>query len=147
MSTVKQKYQKLQELLTDLDAVGDRLEFFVDQAKQAGELAPQYRSESFRVRGCISNLWIVPSYTSGRCHFLCDGDAVIPKGVAWTILELFQQATPAEILSFDRNHLKQLGIAEILSPNRRNALSYVYEVVYRFALSIVEAEEPQLATA
>ena len=147
MSTVTQKYLNLQELLADLDLVSDRLEFFVDQAKHAESLAPHYRSESFRVRGCISNLWIVPSYANGCCQFLCDGDAVIPKGVACTILELFQHATPAEILSFDSAHLKQLGIAEILSPNRRNALSHVFDVVYRFALSIAEAERPQVATA
>lgn len=141
---VENNFLALREELEALVAAEDRLEFFVEQAKSVPALAQDLRSESFRVRGCISNLWIVPSCTGGKCSFICDGDAIIPKGVAITILEIFQDAEPQEILSFDRSRLGALGIAEVLTPNRRNALAHVFDVVFQFALACSQSDDLQV---
>lgn len=147
MNSIEQKFKALEELMLDLADMQDRLEFFVDQSRSNATLPSKYLIESFRVSGCISNLWIVPRYSEGLCHFMVDGDAVIPKGVAVTILDLFQGATPLDIASFDKDRLRTLGVAEVLSPNRRNALSHVFDEVYRFAVSIIASEQPQAISA
>ena len=117
--------------MSDLVDLQDRLEFFVDQAKSIDPLPEQYLVDSFRVAGCISNLWIVPRYADGVCHFLLDGDAVIPKGVALTIVDVFQGAQPEDIIRFSKERLR--------------TLSHVFDAVHSFALSVVQAESRQVA--
>ncbi len=128
-----QRFEKLAQNLQDLEDIQDRLEFFVEQAGHSTGLPEDLKIENFRVQGCISNLWIVPELKNQRCYYRCDGDAVIPKGIAVSVLEVFTDSTPEEILNFDLKRLAELGITEILSPNRRNALSRICDVAVQFA--------------
>jgi cysteine desulfuration protein SufE len=136
MSILSKRIAQLQEELAVMEEPSDRFEYFVERAQSAPTLAAEFCIDSFKVPGCISQLWIVPSVNDDHCFFLCDGDAVIPKGIALVLLDLFQGVSANEIVAFDKSKLNDLGIAEILTPNRRNALSSVFSAVYNFASSL-----------
>ena len=79
-----------------------------------------------RIEGCLSNLWFVAEYRDGRCYFLCQADSLVVKSIAGLLCRFYSGATPAAILALDPSFLREAGISEHLSSNRRNALTKVW---------------------
>ncbi len=118
--------EKKNELLETLELIGDeheRLTYIVDLGKNAPPLADEYRQDTFRVEGCTSNLWLFPAYEQGRCRFRVDSDSSITKGIAAMLSTLYDNHPPEEILANPPEFLRDAGIPQLLSPNRRNGLS------------------------
>lgn len=128
--------EKKEELLETLELIGDeheRLTYIVDLGKGTPELSADYRQETFRVEGCTSNLWVFPSYEAGNCHFKVDSDSSITKGIAAMLAGLYDGHPPAEILSLPPDFLRDAGIPQLLSPNRRNGLANLSKKITDYA--------------
>jgi cysteine desulfuration protein SufE len=128
-------------IVDDLRAMDDgreRLEYLVEMAKDLPCLNAEFKRECFKVKGCLSSLWIVPEYRDGKCYFHCDGDAVIPKGVAFIIAAAHSGYTPEEILQRDPDQMCELGLETLLSPNRRNAVTRVPDTMREYARQFLE---------
>ncbi len=127
---------KKRELVDDLSLLPtaqDRLMYIVDQAKKAKHLPPQFQTDTYRVEGCLSNLWFVPEFRDGQCYFNVDADSHIVRGIALVLANYYSGETPAEILRHDPAFLSEVGITQHLSPNRRNGLSRLWEKIRSFA--------------
>lgn len=123
-------------LLADLQLWPDphaRLEYLMDLARERPALAPEFQTDEFRLEGCLSNLWIRPEFRAGRCWFPCEADSLVVKSIAGLLCEFYSDATPADILALDPTFLKEAGITQHLSSNRRNALTRVWGVIKTFA--------------
>lgn len=107
--------------------------YVVDLAKKAEHLPPELRTDTYRVEGCLSNLWFVPEFRDGRCYFKVDGDSHIVRGIALLLANFYSGELPAEILKHDPIFLSEVGITQHLSPNRRNGLSRLWEKIRTFA--------------
>lgn len=141
---INERFQKLQKLIESLPDPQDRLEYFVELAGEFS-LPESQKHDCFLVPGCISRLWLVPEFREGRCYFTCDGDAVLPKGVARALLKVFSGSTPNELLAFDAHSINELGITELLGANRRNALTHVVTAVQNFARAVEQEQTVTVA--
>jgi cysteine desulfuration protein SufE len=127
---------KKRELVDDLSllpSAQDRLMYIVDQAKKTPHLPPEFRTDAYRVEGCLSNLWFVPEYRDGRCYYNVDADSHIVRGIAIVLAKFYSGETPNDILKHDPAFLSEVGITQHLSPNRRNGLSRLWEKIRGFA--------------
>jgi cysteine desulfuration protein SufE len=123
-------------LCAELRALRDaqeRLNFLVARARQRPGLAASDKTEAHRVEGCLAKLWIVPRFTDARCFFAVDSDSLIVKAIAGLLCEFYSGHPPAEVLSIEPSFLGPLGINQHLTPNRRNALAKVWEIIRGFA--------------
>ena len=111
----------------------DRLAFLVEKAKQRPPLAGEFRGEENLIPGCLARLWFVAKSRDGKCFFECDSDSLIVRAIAGLLCEFYSGHAPAEILAHDPGFLAPLGITQHLTPNRRNALSKVWERIRQFA--------------
>jgi cysteine desulfuration protein SufE len=111
----------------------DRLACLVEQARRRPALAAAQRVEANLLPGCLAKLWFVPQFRDGLCSFACDSDSLIVKAVAGLLCEFYSGHAPPEILAHDPTFLAPLGITQHLTPNRRNALSKVWEHIRQFA--------------
>ena len=92
------------ELIAELEPFSDhheRFQYVIDRAKSAPALPADLKLEAFLIEGCTSNLWLVPSLDDGVCHFRCDADSLITKGVASLVCEFYDGASPAEVAATD----------------------------------------------
>jgi cysteine desulfuration protein SufE len=128
-----EKQVQLTVRLTALNNGQDRLAFLVEQARQRPPLAPELRTEANLIPGCLAKLWFVAAFRAGRCFFCCDSDSLVVNAIAGLLCELYSGHSPAEILAHDPGFLAPLGITQHLTPNRRNALSKVWERIRQFA--------------
>jgi cysteine desulfuration protein SufE len=138
--TLAEKKADLIERLSFLENAQERLAYIVDAARKQPHLAPEFRTDTYRVEGCLSNLWFLPEFRDGRCYYRTDADSQIVRAIAGLLSEFYSGATPEEILRQDPSFLSEVGITQHLSPNRRNGLGRLWEKIRNFALNHLPAD-------
>lgn len=128
--------EKQVQITTRLSAIKngqDRLAYLVEQARKRPSLDASCRIEANLIPGCLAKLWFVPHFRDHKCFFECDSDSLVVKAIAGLLCEIYSDQPAAEILSHNPDFLGPLGIKQHLTPNRRNALSKVWERIRAFA--------------
>jgi cysteine desulfuration protein SufE len=134
--------EKQRRLSADLAALKngqDRLAFLVEQARKRPALEPAQRVATNLVPGCLAKLWFVAEARDHHCYFACDSDSQVVKAIAGLLCEFYSGQVPTEILAHDPRFLIPFGINQHLTPNRRNALSKVWDRIREFAAAQAEA--------
>ena len=100
------------------------------------------RSETNKVEGCISQVWLksqVEKNGSPRLHFTGDSDSAIVKGLVAILRVVYSGKTADEILAVDLESVfRDLGLEQHLSPNRRNGFFSMVEQIRREARILSE---------
>jgi|TARA_B100001248_G_C27056268_1_gene307511 cysteine desulfuration protein SufE len=133
--TLEQKKDALVEEITLIPDAYERLGYIVDRGKKADGLTEDLRIDSFKIEGCMSQLWVVPAYKKGLCSFKSESDSAIVKGIASLLCDFYSEAKPDDIRKTNADFLSEVGITQHLSPNRRNGLSRIVESIQHFANS------------
>jgi cysteine desulfuration protein SufE len=100
----------LSEILEEYQLVDaeDRYRLLIDLGRQLEPMADALKTDATKVRGCSASVWVYPTSTNGRLHFLADSNAAITKGVVALVLSAVQDKPAAEV--------SKLDIAECLAP-------------------------------
>jgi cysteine desulfuration protein SufE len=111
-----------------LDDWEDRYKYLIDLGKELPELSSDERSDANKVRGCVSQVWLITSVSDGPdgapvLTFRGDSDALIVQGLVAIVTTLFSGKTAQEILDTDVESIfNKLGLQEHLTPQRSNGL-------------------------
>lgn len=104
-----------------LDEWEDRYRYVIELGRDLAPLTAAERNDGNKVRGCASQVWLVPSHDGARWTFRGDSDALIVKGLVAILLKLYSGATVEEIQARDAKVLfDQLGLGGHLSQQRSN---------------------------
>lgn len=133
--TLGEKKAALVEEITLIPDAYERLGYVVERGKNAKGLPEDLRIDSFKIEGCMSQLWVVPEFRGGLCYFISESDSAIVKGIASLLCDFYSESTPEDIVVTDADFLGDVGITQHLSPNRRNGLSRIVEFIQHFAKS------------
>jgi len=107
--------------LTDWE---DRYMHVIDLGKALAPLTDAEKSPANKVKGCVSQVWLVSERQGDRLMYRGDSDAHIVKGLVAIALEIFSGRTAADITAIDAGEiLARLGLQEHLSPQRSNGLN------------------------
>ena len=131
--SIEDKRDQLVEELIPFEDHLERLTYVIDRAKDNLGLDDEYKIDTFLIKGCVSQLWIFPSFVDGKCHYQADSEASITKGTASLLCDLYSGESPADIISLEPDFLSDVGITQHLSPNRRNGLTGVREKIKAYA--------------
>jgi cysteine desulfuration protein SufE len=137
--TLQEKREALVEELSLIPDPMERLGHLVDRGRKAPGLDEDLRTDAFKIEGCMSQLWVVPEFREGKCHFRSESDSAIVKGIASLLCQFYSGHGPEEIVDVDAAFLGEAGITQHLSPNRRNGFSRITETIQRFARSCLAA--------
>lgn len=134
---VERKKSALREEFGFFDDPRDTFEYIIAKTKSLPRLPDDLKKEEYLVKGCVSSLWLVPSFDgrSGECSFKSDADSVITRGIAALVCEAYGGLAPSEILELDPAIFDELKIGTQLSPNRRNGLGQLCKKIADFAKS------------
>ena len=118
----------LNTLADEFELLGDweeRYRYVIELGRELAPLTEAERSETNKVRGCASQVWLVTEpQAGGGLRFRGDSDAHIVRGLIAVLLRLFSGRLPAEILAFDpKAAFERLGLAGALSSQRSNGLA------------------------
>ena len=117
--------EKQRRLIEDLNLIHDPHEkLSVVTARGAGHQLPlELRNEEHLVRGCVSRVWLTGSLHDGRCHFECDAESPMVKGLIALLCEIYSDSSPAEVVSIEPEVWTACGFDRLLSPTRQNGLA------------------------
>ncbi len=119
------------ELLEDWE---DKYRYIIDLGEKLPPLDEKFKTEEWKVRGCTSQVWLVPEVKDGIISFRGDSDAAIVKGIVSIVLMIFSNKSAQAIKEIAvENIFAKLGLEEHLSPSRRNGLVSMVEKIRFYA--------------
>jgi cysteine desulfuration protein SufE len=139
MSDPKPDIDALIDEFSLLDDWEERYRHVIELGAALPPFPPEARTEENRVRGCVSQVWLVaqPAFGSPpRLTFLADSDAHIVRGLAAILMRIYSGPgrTKEEILAIDPEALfTTLGLDSHLSPQRSNGLRAMVERIRALA--------------
>lgn len=112
-----------------LDDWEERYRYVIDLGRKLEPLSAEEMTDDYKVRGCQSQVWLVPNKDGeGHIHLRGGSDAHIVKGLVALMLLIYSGKTAEEILAVDaKGILDKLGLAAHLSPMRANGLFSMVE--------------------
>ena len=113
----------------------ERYRYFIALGKELPALEEEQKVEANKVRGCTSQVWLVPEWRDGRVVFAVDSDAEIVRGLAAFLLKIYSNATPEEILSTKAWFVQEMELGQYLSLNRVNGLGSMLKKISLYALA------------
>jgi cysteine desulfuration protein SufE len=113
----------------------ERYRYLIELGRKLPVLPEGERTEANKVRGCMSQVWLVATPQPGpppRLELRGDSDAHIVKGLIALLFKLYAGRTPREILDLDAKAVfERLGLESHITMNRRNGF---YSMVERIRL-------------
>src|SRR5881628_3941910 len=97
----------------------DRYRLLIDLGRQLEPMPEVLKTDATKVRGCSASVWVYPTASEGRLHFLADSNAAITKGIVALILSAVQDKPAAEVSQMDVNEsIAPFELRKHLSANR-----------------------------
>ena len=129
--------QDIDDLVDEFDFLGDweeRYRYLIELGQGLAPLPDHERTDETKVKGCVSQVWVVLDDEDGKIILRGDSDAHIVKGLVALMARLYSHRTPAEALTIDpKDVLSRIGLSEHLSPQRSNGLASMIATVRREA--------------
>ena len=133
----QQSIAEVQQDLIDefefLDDWMDRYRHIIDLGQRLEDFPEEWMTDEFKVRGCQSQVWLVPEHKDGRIVFHAASDAAIVSGLIAILLRIYSNRTPAETLETPPSFIEGLGLDEHLSPSRANGLHSMVQTMLKHA--------------
>jgi cysteine desulfuration protein SufE len=101
----------------------ERYQYLIDLGRQLPPFPEEYKSEAWRVHGCQSMVWLVPSGDASKMHFEAISDSAIVSGLIALVLRVYSDRPAAEIVATEPAFIQDIGLAKHLSPTRSNGLA------------------------
>lgn len=117
------------------DSWDDKYEYIIDLGKNLEPLAPEYKVDQNRVRGCQSTVYLHAEYKDGRIFFEADSDAVIVKGLISMLIRVLSGHTPDEISTAPLDFINRIGMMSHLAQTRSNGLLSMVKQMKNYALA------------
>jgi cysteine desulfuration protein SufE len=115
----------------------ERISYVIELARGLEPLADAERNEQNKVRGCVSQVWLVSERrpdSPEKLYFRGDSDSHLVRGEVALLMRIFAGRTPEEILSVDPQQVfDRLGLKEALTLQRSNGLFSMMNRILREA--------------
>ena len=101
----------------------ERYQYLIDLGRQLPPFPDELKTEQYRVHGCQSMVWLVPSGEASRMTFQATSDSAIVAGLIALVLRVYSGRSAEEIVATEPEYIQQIGLAKHLSPTRSNGLA------------------------
>jgi len=150
MSTGSPALDRIVERLSSTTDPKRRYEYVLWLAKKLAPLPEEYRQEVFKVRGCVSQVYVVGQLQEGKLHWQGDSDAAITKGLLALLIEGLEGLTPEQAAALDPSFIAATGLQASLTPSRANGFLNILRMMQSQARSLAtpapETGNPQTSS-
>jgi len=106
-----------------------RYEYVLWLAKKLEPLPEEFRNDAFKVKGCVSQVFVVGQLVEGKLHWQGDSDAVITKGLLALLIEGLEGMTPDQASTLDPSFIAATGLQASLTPSRANGFLNILKLM------------------
>ena len=134
--------QKLDQIVDRLKGTADpkrRYEYVLWLAKKLEPLPEEFRNDVFKVKGCVSQVYVVGQLVDGKLHWQGDSDAAITKGLLALLIEGTEGLDPNAMAGIDPAFLSETGLQASLTPSRANGFLNIFKMMQAQASALTPA--------
>jgi cysteine desulfuration protein SufE len=113
-----------------------RYEYVLWLAKKLEPLPDEFRNEAFKVKGCVSQVFVVGELVDGSLHWRGDSDAAITKGLLALLIEGLEGLSPEQVIAIDPSFIAATGLQASLTPSRANGFLNILKLMQAQALAL-----------
>ncbi|MEB3318327.1 MAG: SufE family protein [Cyanobacteriota bacterium] len=106
-----------------------RYEYVLWLGKKLQPFPDDLRQETFKVKGCASQVYVVGELREGRLHWRGDSDAAITKGLLALLMQGMEGLTPEQAVALDPAILTATGLQASLTPSRANGFLNIFRTM------------------
>jgi cysteine desulfuration protein SufE len=132
MTPAERQSQLVQTLLQFEDAQ-ERLAFVQDRVRNRPALGAEHRTDSRRVEGCVTKVWLVHAWHDDRLRLEVDSESQMVRGLACLVVDCYNGSTVGETASFSCSILAEAGLERRVTPTRLHGLAQVEAAIKSFA--------------
>lgn len=123
----------------------DRYEYIIDLGKKNPGIPAEKKSDDLLIKGCQSQVWLLPRFENGLVYFEGDSDAVIVKGLVSLLIRVLSGHKPADIAGADLFFIEHIGMTRHLAQTRSNGLLSMVKQMkfYGLAYQQLESKHPK----
>ncbi len=138
---------RLAEIAAEFRAASrdEKLELLLEYADQLPPLPPELRDHNGmdQVHECMSPVFVIAQLEDGRICYHIDVPAEAPtiRGFASILRQGMNGLTPSEAMAVSSDFIQQMGLFQVLSPQRLNGISALLAYMKRQALRLIEQEQ------
>ena len=119
----------LDNLIERLQSTSDprrRYEYILWLAKGLPSLSEELHLETTKVKGCISEVYVLGILSNGKIQWKGYSDALITKGLLAFLIKGLNDLTPFEVLSINEEFIEMTGLRKSLTPSRANGFLNIF---------------------
>ena len=119
----------LDNLIERLQSTSDpkrRYEYILWLAKSLPLLTEDLHLETTKVKGGISEVYVLGILVNGKIQWKGYSDALITKGLLAFLVKGLNDLTPFEVLSIDEKFIEMTGLSKSLTPSRANGFLNIF---------------------
>jgi len=115
----------------------ERYQYLIDLGRKLPPFPEALKTEEYKVQGCQSQVWLVPSGDAHQLHFQAISDSAIVSGLIALLLRVYSGRPAREILDTQPRFIEAVGLAKHLSPTRSNGLAAMLRDVKQHARRVL----------
>lgn len=114
--------------------------------KKLDPLPPGAATEANKVRGCVSQVWVVPVLDgeTGLVTWLADSDSALTKGLAALLAKGLSGVRPSVVASMSPDFITELGLSQSLTPSRNNGFLNMFLTMQKLSVNLMGQEAAAL---
>ncbi len=117
----------------------ERYQYLIDVGRKLAAFPESAKTDEYKVNGCQSQVWLLPSGNAQRLDFQAISDSSIVSGLIALLLRVYSGRSAEEILATEPHFIESIGLAKHLSPTRSNGLVAMLDTIKRRAREALAA--------
>ena len=118
----------------------ERYRLLIELGRELDVMPDALKTDATLVRGCSASVWVYPTGSDGKLHFLADSNASITKGIVALVISAVQDKPAAEVAAMDiTSALEPFDLKNQLSSNRTQGVPNMIALVKEHASRLADA--------
>lgn len=113
----------------------DKYQYLIELGQKLNGFPKDKMTDEYKIKGCMSSLWIVPEMKDGKVYFVSDSDSTIVKGLIALLIRVLSDQTPDEIINAKLGFIDKIGLKKHLAQQRTNGLAAMIKQIKLYALA------------
>ena len=119
----------------------ERYQYLIDLGRKLPTFPEEWKTETHRLLGCQSMVWIVAEGDAEALEFHAISDSTIVSGLIYLALRVYSGRSAAEILATPADYISGIGLSKHLSPTRSQGLAALLQFIQDTARRHTPAQE------
>jgi len=115
----------------------DRYQYLIDLGRKLPPLADEEKTDDKLLAGCQSRVWLHLEGDADRMTIRANSDAAIVSGLIALLKQVYSGCSARQIVDTEPYFIREIGLADHLSPTRANGLHAMLNAIKGHALALL----------